>query len=93
MTARSYEDLSLFTPPTRLDDIASLFNYLGVASRRLLVAPFGLRARLIEKIRATGQAAAEDARVRLKLNALRPMYRGALYRVPASEIEIVARSI
>ena len=104
VTARSYEDLSLFTAdPAIADDIASLFNYLtgfGRPSRfqKILVAPFGLRARLIEKIRATGQAAADgkDARVRLKLNALtdetmiEELYTASQH---GAKIEIVARSI
>ena len=104
VTARSYEDLSLFTAdPAIADDIASLFNYLtgfGRPSRfqKILVAPFGLRARLIEKIRATGQAAADGkvARVRLKLNALtdetmiEELYTASQH---GAKIEIVARSI
>ena len=104
VTARSYEDLSLFTAdPAIAEDIASLFNYLtgfGRPSRfqKILVAPFGLRARLIEKIRAAGQAAADgkDARVRLKVNALtdetmiEELYTASQH---GAKIEIVARSI
>ena len=65
VTARSYEDLSLFTAdPEIAEDVAALFNYLtgfGRPSRfkKILVAPFGLRTRLIERIRAAGQAAAD----------------------------------
>ena len=104
MTARSYEDLSLFTAdPAIAEDIASLFNYLtgfGRPSRfqKILVAPFGLRTRLIERIRAAGEAAAEgvDARVRFKVNALtdeaviEELYTASQH---GAKIEIVARSI
>ena len=104
VTARSYEDLSLFTAdPAIAEDIASLFNYLtgfGRPSRfqKILVAPFGLRTRLVERIRAAGQAAAEgvDARVRFKVNALtdeaviEELYTASQH---GAKIEIVARSI
>ena len=64
VTARSYEDLSLFTAdPEIAEDIAALFNYLTGFGRperfrKILVAPFSLRARLIDRIRAAGTAAA-----------------------------------
>ena len=104
VTARSYEDLSLFTAdPEIAEDIAALFNYLTGFGRperfrKILVAPFSLRARLIDRIRAAGTAAAAGthARIRIKLNALtdeaviEELYtasqQGAL-------IEIVSRSI
>ncbi len=103
-TARSYEDLSLFTAdPVIAEDIAALFNYLtgfGRPSRfqKILVAPFGLRTRLVERIRAAGQAAAEgtDARIRIKVNALtdetviEELYTASQH---GAKIEIVARSI
>jgi polyphosphate kinase len=77
-TARLYEDLGLFTADEDIAaDIADLFNHLTGFGRpqrfrKLLVAPFNLRARLIEEIRAVGAAAAAGApaRVRIKLNAL-----------------------
>ena len=104
VTARSYEDLSLFTAdPAIAEDIASLFNYLtgfGRPSRfqKILVAPFGLRARLIERIRAAGAAAVAgaDARVRFKVNALtdeaviEELYTASQH---GAKIEIIARSI
>jgi polyphosphate kinase len=104
VTARSYEDLSLFTAdPTIAEDIASLFNYLtgfGRPSRfqKILVAPFGLRTRLVERIRAAGEAAATgvDARIRFKVNALtdeaviEELYTASQH---GAKIEIVARSI
>ena len=63
VTARSYEDLSLFTAdPAIAEDIAALFNYLTgfgrpARFRKILVAPFSLRSALIERIRAAGAAA------------------------------------
>ena len=104
VTARSYEDLSLFTAdPAIAEDIASLFNYLtgfGRPSRfqKILVAPFGLRTRLVERIRAAGAAAAAgtDARVRFKVNALtdealiEELYTASQH---GAKIEVIARSI
>ncbi len=104
VTARSYEDLSLFTAdPEIAEDIAALFNYLTGFGRperfrKILVAPFSLRARLIELIRAAGTAAAAGtkARIRLKLNALTDeAVIDELYAASqqGARIEIVARSI
>jgi polyphosphate kinase len=77
-TARLYEDFGLFTADEEIcADIADLFNHLTGFGRpqrfrRILVAPFNLRDRLIEEIRAVGAAAAQgrEARIRLKCNAL-----------------------
>src|SRR6266567_2250635 len=77
-TARSYEDFGLFTAdPDITADVADLFNFLTGFSRptrfrKLLVAPFDLRERLVEKIRATAAAAAagDKARIRIKVNNL-----------------------
>jgi polyphosphate kinase len=77
-TARLYEDFGLFTAdPDIAADIADLFNYLTGYGRpqrfrKLLVAPFDLRDRLIEQIRLVSAAAAagEPARIRIKVNAL-----------------------
>ncbi|HUP31847.1 MAG TPA: polyphosphate kinase 1 [Gaiellaceae bacterium] len=104
VTARSYEDLSLFTAdPEIAEDIAALFNYLTGFGRparfkKLLVAPFGLRTRLIERIRAAGAAAAAGtgARIRIKVNALtdaaviEELYAASQQ---GARVEIVARSI
>ena len=104
VTARSYEDLSLFTAdPEIAEDVASLFNYLTGFGRpaqfkKLLVAPFGLRTRLIERIRAVGAAAAAGtpARIRLKVNALtdaaviEELYAASQQ---GARVDIVARSI
>ena len=78
VTARVYEDFGLFTAdPEITEDVANLFNYVtGFGKpeefRKLLVAPFNLRDRLIEEIRRVAQAAAskKKARIRLKVNNL-----------------------
>jgi polyphosphate kinase len=77
-TARLYEDFGLFTADADIaSDVADLFNHLTGFGRpqrfrKILVAPFNLRNRLIEEIRGVGAAAAagETARIRLKVNAL-----------------------
>jgi polyphosphate kinase len=76
--ARLFEDVGLFTAdPEIAADVADLFNYVTGFGRprrfqKLLVAPFGMRARLIEEIRrvSAGAAAGGEARIRLKLNNL-----------------------
>jgi polyphosphate kinase len=104
VTARSYEDLSLFTAdPEIAEDVAALFNYLTGFGRperfrKILVAPFSLRARLIDRIRGAGTAAAAGtkARIRIKLNALtdeaviEELYAASQQ---GARIEIVSRSI
>jgi polyphosphate kinase len=77
-TARAYEDFGLFTAdPDIAADVADLFNYLTgfgrpAHFRKLLVAPFGLRARLVEEIRLVAEAAraGKKARIRIKVNGL-----------------------
>ena len=104
MTARSYEDLSLFTAdPVIAEDIAALFNYLTGFGRperfrKILVAPFSLRSALIERIRAAGAAAkaGKHARIRIKVNALtdesviEELYGASQH---GAQIEVVSRSI
>ena len=78
VTARLYEDFGLFTAdPEIAEDVANLFNYVtGFGKperfRKLLVAPFNLRDRVIEEIRAVASAAAakKHAVIRLKVNNL-----------------------
>jgi polyphosphate kinase len=78
ITARVYEDFGLFTAdPEIAEDVANLFNYVTGFGRpeefrKLLVAPFNLRERLIEEIRKVAQAAAakKKARIRIKVNNL-----------------------
>ncbi len=103
-TARVYEDVGLFTADEEISaDVADLFNYVTGFGRpqrfrKLLVAPFTMRARLVEEIRRVAAAAADGAptRIRLKLNALvDPTIVEELYAASAAgvPIEIQARSI
>jgi len=104
LTARDYEDIGLFTADEAIaGDIADLFNYLTGFGRpqrfrRLLVAPFALRARLIDEIRNVAQAAkaGKNARILIKTNsltdeALIDAFYGASQA--GAEIDIVSRSI
>src|SRR6185437_14853813 len=78
VTARAYEDFGLFTADEDIAaDVADLFNYLTGFGRpgdfrKLLVAPFTLRQRLIEEIRDVADAARDGrkARIRIKVNGL-----------------------
>ncbi|MBA3412975.1 MAG: polyphosphate kinase 1 [Actinobacteria bacterium] len=103
-TARIYEDFGLFTADEDIaSDVADLFNYLtGFGSprrfRKLWIAPFTLRERLIDEIRAVAEAAAggRPGRIRLKVNALTDVaIIDALYDASqaGAEIDIVTRSI
>ncbi len=77
-TARLYEDFGLFTAdPAIAADAADLLNHVtGFGKpqrfRKLLVAPFNLREKLAQHIRATAEAAAsgEKAAIRIKVNSL-----------------------
>jgi polyphosphate kinase len=104
MTAKTYEDYGLFTADADITaDVADLFNYLSGFSqpqpfRKLLVAPFGLRDGLVERIREVRRAAAngEEARIRIKVNSLNDEELiEELYRASqeGAKIDIVARSI
>ncbi|MBA3332222.1 MAG: polyphosphate kinase 1 [Actinobacteria bacterium] len=101
LTARLYEDVGLFTADEEIAaDVADLFNYLTGFGRpqrfrKILVAPFTLRTRLIEEIRAVAQAGAEGS-IRIKVNALTdPPIIEELYRASqaGARVDIVARSI
>src|SRR6188472_491681 len=78
VTARLYEDFSLFTgDPDVTADLADLFNHLTGfgrphAFRKLLVAPFTMRASLVEQIRRCADAAdkGKEAGIRIKVNHL-----------------------
>jgi polyphosphate kinase len=104
LTARHYEDLGLFTADEEIaSDVADLFNYLtGFGQpqrfRKLLVAPFSLRARLIDEIRVVAQAAkaGKKGHIRIKVNALTDKaVIDALYGASRSgvQIDVIARSI
>jgi polyphosphate kinase len=80
VTARLYEDFSLFTRDEEITaDLADLFNYLtgfgrpqGFKFRKLLVAPFNVRETLVGHIRSCAEAASagKQAHIRLKVNHL-----------------------
>jgi polyphosphate kinase len=104
LNARIYEDFGLFTADPEIGaDVADLFNYLtGFGHprrfRKLLTAPFALRTRLIEEIRAVAQAAeaGKHARIRIKVNALTDQaVIEELYEASeaGAEIDIVARGV
>ncbi|HEY1370060.1 MAG TPA: polyphosphate kinase 1 [Gaiellaceae bacterium] len=104
VTARAYEDIGLFTDDEDLAaDVAQLFNYLtgfGRPSefRKLLVAPFALRDRLVDEIRAVADAAqaGDRARIRIKVNALTDVaVVDELYRASqaGADVQLVIRSV
>ena len=78
VTARGYEDFGLFTADEDIAaDVADLFNYVTGFGRpghfrKLLVAPFTLRQRLVDEIRDVADAAraGRKARIRIKVNGL-----------------------
>jgi polyphosphate kinase len=103
-TARVYEDVGLFTADEEISaDVADLFNHVTGFGRpqrfrKLLVAPFTMRARLVEEIRRVAAASAEGlpTRIRLKVNALvDPTVVEELYAASAAGVPIAiqARSI
>ncbi|WP_336032170.1 RNA degradosome polyphosphate kinase [Geodermatophilus sp. FMUSA9-8] len=77
-TARQYEDLGILTADPRVGaDLTDLFNVLTGYSRQtsyrqLMVAPQGIRAGLLEKIRREARHAAEGrpSGIRIKVNSL-----------------------
>ncbi len=104
VTARLYEDLGLFTADEEIAaDVAELFNYVtGFGKprrfRRLLVAPFNLRDRLIEHVRGVGEAAkaGKRARIRIKVNSLTdPAIIEELYAASeaGARVDLITRSI
>ncbi len=103
-TARLYEDVGIFTADEEIAaDVADVFNYVtGLGRpqrfRKLLVAPFEMRKRLLQEIRRVAEAAKDGkkARIRLKLNNLvDPTIIDELYAASAAgaRIDICARSI
>jgi polyphosphate kinase len=103
-TARIYEDVGLFTAdPDIVADVADLFNFVTGFGRpqrfrKILVAPFVLRRRLIEHIREVASAAerGKRARIRLKINNLtdteivEELYKASQAGV---EIDIIVRAV
>jgi polyphosphate kinase len=103
-TARIYEDLGVLTADPRVGaDLTDLFNTLTgysrqTAYRTLMVAPRGIRAGLIEKIRreARNAAAGEPSGIRIKVNALvDEQIIDALYEASAAgvPVELLVRGI
>jgi polyphosphate kinase len=103
-TARLYEDIGLLTAAPDIGaDLTDLFNSLTGYSRKmtyrnLLVAPYGVRKGIIERIDreidATRRGA--DGRIRLKANALvDEQVIDALYRASRAgvRVEVVVRGI
>ena len=104
VTARLYEDFGLFTAdPDVAEDVANLFNYVTGFGRperfrKLLVAPFNLRDRLIEEIRKVAHAAAakKHAAIRIKVNHLSdPTIIDELYLASqaGAKIDLFVRSV
>jgi polyphosphate kinase len=103
-TARSYEDFGLFTADEDIAaDIADLFNHLTgfgrpAHFRKLLVAPFTLRQRVVEEIRTVAGAAREGrkARIRIKVNGLtQPEIIDELYAAAeaGAKIDLLVRGV
>ena len=99
-TARLYEDLGLFSADPELGaDLTQLFNHLTGFSRpqryrKLLVAPSGLRAGILEEIEE--EIAAPDGRIVFKLNSLAdPEIIDALYRASRHgvNVDLVVRGV
>jgi len=104
VTARVYEDFGLFTADEEIaDDVADLFNHLTgfgrpAEFRKLLVAPFTLRQRLVAEIRRVADAAhaGKKARIRIKVNGLtHPEIIDELYAASAAgaKIELLVRGV
>jgi polyphosphate kinase len=104
VTARTYEDFGLFTADEEIAaDVADLFNHLTgfgrpARFRKLLVAPFTLRERLIEEIRMVAGAAqaGKKARIRIKVNGLtHPQVIDELYAASAAgaRIDLLVRGV
>ncbi len=103
-TARLYEDVGLLTASPEVGaDLTDLFNSLTGYSRKesyrnLLVAPFGVRRGIVERIESEIAATRDGAtgRIRLKANALvDEQVIDALYRASQAgvRIEVVVRGI
>ena len=100
VTARSFEDLGLFTAdPDIGSDVADVFNLLTGSSpaselRRLAVAPLGLRRHLVDQIAAEA-AQGPRGRVQCKVNGLTdPEIIEALYSASATgaKVDLLVRS-
>src|ERR1700741_2344056 len=103
-TARLYEDVGLLTASPDIGaDLTDLFNSLTGYSRKesyrnLLVAPYGVRRGIVERIEREIAATREgaDGRIRLKANALvDEQVIDAIYRASQAgvRVEVVVRGI
>ncbi|MDD7964415.1 RNA degradosome polyphosphate kinase [Actinomycetospora lemnae] len=103
-TARLYEDMGVFTADeTVAADLTDLFNVLTGYARRtsyrkLLVAPYGLRRGIVERIDGERERAerGETAGIRIKVNGLvDEQVIDALYRASAAgvSIDLVVRGL
>ena len=99
-TARSYEDIGVFTTdPDTGSDLSEVFNYLTGYSRqtsyrRLAISPGGIRSRITELIEA--EAARSDGHITMKMNSLvDPGIIQALYEASnaGTKIELIVRGI
>ena len=104
VTARAYEDFGLFTADEEITaDVADLFNHLTgfgrpARFRKLLVAPFTLRERLVDEIRGVAEAAVagKKARIRIKVNGLtHPQVIDELYAASeaGAKIDLLVRGV
>jgi polyphosphate kinase len=103
-TARTYEDLGLLTADAELGaDVSDLFNFLTGYSRQtdyrcLVVAPYGMRDRIVSMIRREADIARSggSGRIIIKCNAIvDESIIDALYDASADgvEIDLIVRSI
>ncbi|GLZ48998.1 polyphosphate kinase [Actinomycetospora sp. NBRC 106375] len=103
-TARLYEDIGLFTADeTIAADLTDLFNVLTGYARRssyrkLLVAPYGLRRGIVDRIDGERERAerGETAGIRIKVNGLvDEQVIDALYRASAAgvPVDLVVRGL
>ena len=99
-TARSYEDVGIFTAdPDTGSDLSDVFNYLTGYSRQssyrnLAVSPIGIRSRIYELIEA--EAARPDGHITMKMNSLvDPGIIESLYDASqrGTRVELIARGI
>ncbi|HIE21987.1 MAG TPA: polyphosphate kinase 1 [Acidimicrobiia bacterium] len=99
-TARTYEDLGVFTSAPEIGaDLSDLFNYLTGYSRqtsyrKLAVSPVGIRRRITELIE--DEAAHSDGHITLKMNSLvDPTIIEALYAASqaGTRIDLIVRGI
>jgi polyphosphate kinase len=99
-TARTYEDIGIFTSDPEVGaDLSDLFNYLTGYSRqrsyrKLAVSPDGVRHRITELIRA--EADRPDGHITMKMNAL--VDEGIIEELYAAsragvKVELIVRSI